>query len=252
MDAEEDRDGLLHDLEAWSETPMLVLSAVWLVLLIVELGGGGTPATAALGTAIWIVFILEFALRLVLAPAKLRFLGRNVITIAALAVPALRLLRPLRLLRLLRFARLSRGATLVRVVAGANRSMNALSRTMRRRGLGFVLALSVVVCLLGALGMRAFEADGPNGADFASFWDSLWWTAMIMTTMGSQAWPATGEGRLLAFLLSFYAFGVFGYVAAAFASFFIDRDREETEAQQLRALHDEVVGLRAELRARPR
>lgn len=243
-DLSEKREGLLHDLEAWIETPMLVLSAVWLVLLVVELAAGGSPLVIALGTVIWAIFIAEFALRLALAPDKLRFLGRNVITAVALIVPALRLFRALRVLRL---ARAARGATLVRVVAGANRTMNALRRTMRRRGLGYVLAVSLVVCLLGALGMRSFEAGGPNGASFASFADSLWWTAMILTTMGSQAWPATAEGRVLAFLLSFYAFAVFGYVAAAFASFFVDRDRADADrvtGADLAALRREIAALR--------
>ena len=248
MAERQEREGLLHDLEGWVETPMLVLSAVWLVLLVVELTWGGSPLVVALGTAIWIVFILEFLLRFALAPRKLTFLGRNVITLVALVVPAFRLLR---VVRVLRFARVARGATLVRVVAGANRSMGALRRTMKRRGLGYVVAVTLVVCLLGAVGMRAFEAGGPAGEAFDSFGDSLWWTAMILTTMGSQAWPETGEGRLLAFLLSFYAFAVFGYVAAAFASVFVDQDRGAAEAPQAAefdALRREVAALREDLR----
>ena len=202
---------------------MILLSAIWLVLLIIELVWGVVRPLEILGVLIWGVFIVEFAMRLTLAPDKLRFLASNAITLAALILPALRLLRIGRVLRLARFAR---GATLVRVVAAATRSMNALRATMRRRGFGYVSALTVVVCLLGALGMRAFEGDGPSGEAFASFGDSLWWTAMILTTMGSQAWPATGEGRVLALLLSMYAFAVFGYVAAALASFFVGRDQQ--------------------------
>ncbi|HYG27476.1 MAG TPA: ion transporter, partial [Caulobacteraceae bacterium] len=164
-------------------------------------------------------------------------------------VPAFRLLRAVRVLRL---ARAVRGARLVRVVGGANRAMNALRRSMNRRGLGYVLSLTVILGLLGALGMRTFEADGPSGEAFATFGDSLWWTAMILTTMGSQAWPATMEGRVLAFLLSVYAFTVFGYVAASFASFFVDRDRAEDAdagAREVAALREEIAALRADLRA---
>ncbi|MDP8916770.1 MAG: potassium channel family protein [Pseudomonadota bacterium] len=244
-----EREGLLHELEAWVETPMLVLSGVWLVLLIVELTWGGSPLVVALGTVIWGVFVLEFLLRLALAPDKLRFIGRNLLTVLALVVPAFRLLRVVRVLRFARLARFARGATLVRVVAGANRSMTALRRTMKRRGLGYVVALTLVICLLGTLGMRAFEAGGPSAESFDSFGDALWWTAMILTTMGSQAWPATPEGRLLAFLLSFYAFAVFGYVAAAFASFFVDRDRDAAETPQLEELRAQIAALSAELRA---
>jgi len=35
--------------------------------------------------------------------------------------------------------------------------------------------------------------------------EALWWTAMIMTTMGSQYWPQTIEGRMLCVFLALYA-----------------------------------------------
>lgn len=246
MATDKRRLALMHDLEGWIEKPMIVLSAVWLALLVVELLGHSNRPLQVLSIAIWVVFILEFALRLALAPNKLKFLAQNAITLVALVVPAFRLVR---VVRVLRFARLARGATLVRVVAGANRSMNALRRTMGRRGLGYVLALTVIICLLGALGMRAFEADGPNGAAFGSFGDALWCTAMILTTMGSQAWPATGEGRVLALLLSIYAFAVFGYVAATLASYFVGRDQEAVQpnTRELRQLRREIRLLRDDI-----
>ena len=242
---------VLKELEAWLETPMLVLSGVWLALLIVELGWSTSPAVQAAGVAIWVVFILEFLLRLALAPRKGLFLAHNLVTIAALVLPAFRLFRAARLLRFARLARLGRGATLVRVVAGANRSMNALRKAMGRRGFGYVAALTLVVCLLGALGMRVFEADGPNAGAFDSYGDALWWTAMILTTMGSQAWPATGEGRILALLISIYAFAVFGYVAGALASFFVGRDRQEEAPGRgdVRDLRRSVEMLSAEVAA---
>lgn len=238
----------LKELEAWLETPMLLLSGVWLVLLVVELGWGGPPAVQTAGMVIWGVFVLEFLLRFALAPRKLVFLGHNLITLIALVVPAFRLLR---VARVLRFARFARGATLVRVVGGANRSMNALRRSMGRRGFGYVMVLSLVICLLGAIGMRAFEASGPSGDDFDSYGDALWWTAMILTTMGSQAWPATAEGRILALLLSIYAFAVFGYVAAALASFFVGKDQQDTSLSraELRELTRQIEALRKQVDA---
>lgn len=241
----------LKELEAWLETPMLVLSGVWLVLLVVELGWGGPPLVQTAGMVIWGVFVLEFLLRLALAPRKLIFIGHNLITIVALVVPAFRLLRVARVLRFARFARLGRGATLVRVVGGANRSMNALRRSMGRRGFGYVMALTLVVCLLGAMGMRAFEVGGPNGEAFDSYGDALWWTAMILTTMGSQDWPATAEGRILALLLSVYAFAVFGYVAAALASFFVGKDQQDEGLgrAEVRELTRQIEALRREVEA---
>ena len=48
---------------------------------------------------------------------------------------------------------------------------------------------------------------------------AVWWTAMLLTTMGSEYWPRTPEGRVLCLLLALYAFAVFGYVTAAIAAY---------------------------------
>ncbi len=90
-------------------------------------------------------------------------------------------------------------------------------------------ALAVLVALLGAGGMLAFEPASEVEGGFASYGEALWWTAMLLTTMGSEFWPRTAEGRVLCFLLSLYGFAVFGYITAAFASFFVGRDAERRE-----------------------
>ena len=45
----------------------------------------------------------------------------------------------------------------------------------------------------GAAGMFAFEKDVPGGG-FDSFTTALWWTAMMITTIGSEYWPKSADG----------------------------------------------------------
>ena len=90
------------------------------------------------------------------------------------------------------------------------------------RGLGYVLGLTLLVTLLGAAGMAAFEPASEVAGGFDGFGHALWWTAMLMTTMGSDFWPRTPEGRVLCVLLALYAFAVFGYITASMASLFVD------------------------------
>jgi voltage-gated potassium channel len=78
--------------------------------------------------------------------------------------------------------------------------------------------------------MYAFEQAPEVEGGFTSFGDALWWTSMLLTTMGSAYWPVTAEGRVLCILLAVYAFAVFGYITAAFASFFVGRDTEARAA----------------------
>jgi voltage-gated potassium channel len=225
----QERYALLEQLEDWLEAPMLVLGFVWLVLLVVELLWTLSPGLQLLGSVIWVLFIVDFAIKLVLAPRRGRYLARNWLTAIALLVPALRVFRVVRFVRVLGMARATRGLSLLRVVSSLNRGMKGLGRAMSRRGFGYVVLLTLIVVVVGAAGMFFFERQGPAGFD--SYGGALWWTAMLMTTLGSDLWPVTPEGRILCFMLSLYAFAVFGYVTATLATYFIGLDAEDDEAE---------------------
>lgn len=239
---EADRDGVLSDLESWLERPMIVLGLLWLALLVVELAWGLGRGLQLVATIIWAVFVGEFALRFALAPAKLRFVRRNWLTAISLILPALRFLRVFRAARVLRLARFARGSHLVRIVASVNRAMNALGAALSRSKFSYVIASTVIVVLAGAAGMRAFEGGDPRG--LGDYGTALWWTAMLMTTMGSEYWPRTAEGRLLCLTLAIYAFAVFGYVTATIATFLIGSRAEPTPPH----LSTELSELRREVR----
>ena len=246
-----ERYELLRRLEDSLETPMLVLAFVWLALLVGELIWGESLMFEVLGTIIWVIFILDFAVAFVLAPHKIAYLKNNWLTALSLLVPALRLFRFSRVFRLFRLARMGRSLRLLRVVSSLNRSMRALGASLSRRGFGYVLALTVLVAFTGAAGMYAFENAAPDG--LKSYGEALWWTTMVLTTMGSQYWPLTIEGRVLCVFLALYAFAVFGYVTATLATFFIGRDAEDDKAElagarQLAALREEMIALREEIR----
>ena len=230
---------------------MLVLAFVWLALLVGELIWGESLMFEVLGTIIWVIFILDFAVAFVLAPHKIAYLKNNWLTALSLLVPALRLFRFSRVFRLFRLARMGRSLRLLRVVSSLNRGMRALGASLSRRGFGYVLALTVLVAFTGAAGMYAFENAAPDG--LKSYGEALWWTTMVLTTMGSQYWPLTIEGRVLCVFLALYAFAVFGYVTATLATFFIGRDAEDDKAElagarQLAALREEMIALREEIR----
>lgn len=244
----QERSELLERLERTLEWPMLALGLAWVLLIVVELTGNLSAAGALALRVIWVVFIAEFLLSLTLAPRKLDYLRAQWLTALSLAIPALRITRAFRFVRVLRSVRMARGLRLVRIVGATNRGTRALGDTMQRRGLGYVVAATLLVTVVGAAGLRAFEAEVPDGG-FDSFGDALWFTAMLLTTIASERWPRTVEGRALCFLLSLYAMGVLGYITAALASYFVDRDAVTSGARgELAALRQDVQALRAELR----
>jgi voltage-gated potassium channel len=242
----------LCQLQAWLDTPMLVLSVAWLAVVVIQLlDKRDNPLLAGIATVLWIVFILDFAVRFSLAPGKRTFLKRNWLTLIALLLPALRVFRALAVFRA---ASGLRGLQLVRIVGTANRGMNALRLTLARRQFGYVGGMTLLVVTLGAAGMLFFEPARQVEGGFKSYGDALWWTVMLLTTIGSQFWPVTNEGRILAVLMSIYGLAVFGYITAVLASFFVGRDAEEPEApvagaDDIRELRDEIAALRQALEA---
>ena len=65
--------------------------------------------------------------------------------------------------------------------------MNALRRTLERRKFGYVAVLTLLVVGLGAAGMLSFEPAGQVQGGFTSYGDALWWTAMLLTSIGSRS-----------------------------------------------------------------
>lgn len=216
-----ERKKLLKAIDKLLDVPMIFLGFIWLVVLIVELVWGLTPLLQTISITIWIIFIFDFLLKFILAPAKLPFFKTNWLTAISLVIPAFRVFRLFRILRALR------GVRLIRVVSSLNRSMKSLGATMSRRGFGYVVLLVLVFTFGGAAGMFAIEKGHPG---FENYGMALWWTAMRIITAGSEYWPITAEGRALAFVLAVFGYAVFGYVTATLATFFIGRDAEEKDA----------------------
>ena len=84
--APEERWSTLANLDDWLDTPMLVLSFFWLILVLVELAWGTSRLLEVFGTAIWIVFLAEFALRLIPTTALSGFVTGDVMQVLLVAI----------------------------------------------------------------------------------------------------------------------------------------------------------------------
>ena len=255
---DQERNEVLQQWEDWLETPMLVLGFAWLGLFIVELVWGLNPLLEAIANTIWIVFIVDFGIKFSLAPRKQSYLRHNWLTAFSLLLPALRTFRIMRVIQSLQSVRAVRGLQLVRVMTRTNKGMRVLAASIGHRGFGYVVGLTAIVTLIGAAGMYAFEREissqNGNGTGITDYGTALWWTAMIMTTVGSDYFPKTAEGRVLCFLLALYAVAVCGYVTATLATFFISQDTENGEAKladtkSIQTLQAEITALRTEIQA---
>lgn len=152
---EKERLSLLASVEKLLEGPITFLGFVWLILIIVEFIWGLTPVLDYASYTIWVIFILDFLVKLIIAPHKFLFLKKNILTIISLVVPAIRLFRLLRVFRVIR------GVRVIKIVGSLNRSMKSLASTMKRRGLCLCSA-AVGCCYLWRCSRNVRHREGQS------------------------------------------------------------------------------------------
>jgi voltage-gated potassium channel len=104
------------------------------------------------------------------------------------------------------------------------------------------------VVLAGGAGLAAFESDTTE-----SYWDGVWWSISLMTTVGwSGDAPTSLAGHLIATATMLVGFLLLAFTTAAVASLFVREDEAPVERRELQAdqqIIDELQALRADVLA---
>ena len=198
--------------------PMFALSVAMVALVSIHIAA---PLSVEAGRRvrlaewiIWELFIVEFLVSFYLAANKRRFLRDNWIMTLALILPVFRILHHFNLTGALP------GAPAYELFAVANRGMSKLAAAIAGRHLLYVLAsISLIVFASGA-GEYLVEHDAP-GSTIHSYSDCIWWAAGTISTVGTELYPVTAEGRIIAILTMLAGVSVIGYTAATLATLFI-------------------------------
>ncbi len=228
-----ERETLLISLDQILDTPMVILSFIMLGLFLVEMGLDLSPGwirtISLIQWFIWFVFTIEFMVKFAISPNKKAFLRSNWLTGLAVVLPVLRILR------IARIARAARSLRALRFVTVGNRSIRQLGYMLGRRHLQYVFGIVVIVTMLSGAGIYFLERSVPD-SNIQSFGDGLWWSSGTITTVSTQLYPISAEGRVLAVAVMIFGVVVFGYVAGSLASIFnrvdTDADAEERAAKE--------------------
>jgi voltage-gated potassium channel len=203
---------------AW-ELGMALLAVVYVAVGFAE----ESPATVALERVLTVVFVLEFAGRLTIAPNRLVYLRGHWVDVIAL-IPATRAFRLVRLLRLLRAS------------AGIFRALNDVERLAAHRGLITLFVLWLSVAVICSIYLLMVETDAKS--TIHSPLDALWWGIATLTTVGyGDLIPATDEGRIAAMVLMVVGISLYSAITATLTSIMISsRSTSPDAADQLERL----------------
>lgn len=186
-------------------------------------------------TGIWVLFGLDYLVRLLLADDRRRYARTHLLDLIVLLLP---MARPLRALRM------------ITMIGMLNRRLRG---GLQGRVAVYVVATTLLVGLVAALSVLEAERYAPH-ATITTFGDAIWWTLSTITTVGyGDLYPVTTEGRVVAGSLMVAGIALLGVITGSVATWFVTSLREAEEADeaaeeaadQVSAQLDEVL---AELR----
>ena len=217
--------------EAMTTWPLIAASVLFLVayswgILDSELTPGGLLAIGLVLGLVWLAFLVDYVVRILLSVDKLYFVAHSKIDLLSVLVPIARPFRLLKGLARMPFLRANSGAAL------------------RRRVLIIAGAFVVMFIYVISLAEYAVERDA-EGALITSFGDSVWWACVTMATVGyGDYYPVTVTGRILAVILMVGGIAIAGAATATFVSYVNERmstAREHEHEHEHRDSHHEPV-----------
>jgi voltage-gated potassium channel len=209
------------------ERPLLVAAVLTIPVTILQLLPPPDPwrtIADVLNWLIWLMFLAEVVVMLVVVPSKRDWLRRHPLELAIVTltppflVSIVQSARVLRLLRLLRFLRL---APLVRVLFSGE-------------GISYAALLTMLTAVTGGASFASVE--------HISFGDGIYWAITTMTTVGYGDIAAhTAEGKAIAIAVMLTGIGFAALVIGASAERFVHhraQGRELSEDDVLMQVRD--------------
>ena len=159
---------------------------------------------------IWIFFAFDYFARLSIADDKRIFVRKNLLDLAAVALPFLPLLRAIRAL------------AAVTVLSRRNRGSRSQQVTTS------VVTLAFATWFVAGLAVTEAERH-IDGANIQGVGDGWWWAITTMATVGyGDTYPVSTQGRIVGTSLMIMGVALLGTITASIASNFNSTDSEDS------------------------
>ncbi|MFC4610895.1 potassium channel family protein [Streptomyces maoxianensis] len=197
------------------EVPLFVASLLFLGGYTVVVLAHDAPVLQNLALALtllmWLIFALDYAVRLKLSGEGLRFVRTHWLDTVVVVLP---LLRPVRMVRAYNAVQRRRGEPRL---------------SLHARVIAYASMSAVLLGYSSALAVYQQERSAP-GSTIRTFGDSLWWACATLTTVGyGDVTPVTPLGRVIAVVLMGCGLALLGAVTGSFSSWLLQVFAREDE-----------------------
>ena len=159
---------------------------------------------------IWVFFAFDYFARLSIADDKRLFIRKNLLDLAAVALPFLPLLRAIRAL------------AAVTVLSRRNRGSRSQQVTTS------VVTLAFATWFVAGLAVTEAERH-VDGSNIQGVGDGWWWAITTMATVGyGDTYPVSTQGRIVGTALMIMGVALLGTITASIASNFNSTDSEDS------------------------
>lgn len=239
--AQEERAGRLDAYQMRADPAVAVISAFYLVLLLIPRVAISSHASsiviAVLDVVFWVVLTVDTAFRCRLAlDRRERYL--RLITLAFLLCGPLLFLKVDHTTRdLVRIALI--------VIVGL-RAIDSVRYFFRQRSILYIISAVILIDLAFGVMMAITEEKEP-GANITSLSDGFWWAITTVSTVGyGDKYPVSNAGRVIATGLMFFGVAMFSILTATLATAFLNRS-ESGVTDRLQRIDERLTRIEADL-----
>lgn len=199
----------------------LIVCIIIIVQLALDLSNEAIYALNLADNIIWIIFVLDYAVRFINSENKIKFIKNNKIDLLSI-LPFDNIFQSLRIFRFARILRLAKLAKLARLVVVLYKFKERADNFLNTNNFQYMLLVTIITVFLGACGISVTENK--------TFADSLWWSFVTTTTVGyGDISPSTDVGRIIASILMIIGIGFVGMLTGTIATYFLsDKNKHKT------------------------
>ncbi len=179
-----------------------------------------------LSIGIWVILVVDFGTRFILAEKKGLFFRRHILEFVAI-LPFGFFFQSIRLIRVIQ---------MLRTVFLVHRHIQVMDRWMTRYRLDVIFRTILFLMIGSAVLMRWIEPE------FTTYGDAFWWAIVTMTTVGyGDLAPVTPFGRVVASLLMLTGIGLIGVITGAYASLFTEEVSHSSLPPELKEVREALA-----------
>jgi voltage-gated potassium channel len=167
---------------------------------------------------VWLLFAIEYFVRLSVAEDKKKYFRSNLLDFAAVALPVLPLLRAVR--------------ALVAVTSTTRKASASRGRDVTTS----VIVLALATWFIAGLAVTEAERGYP-GANIEHVGDGWWWALTTMSTVGyGDQFPVSSAGRIVGVALMIMGVALLGTITAMLAANFNGARNKEAQENEIEAI----------------